>query len=261
MTGQVICAQDGPVARLTFDNPGKLNAVSLAMWEQLAQHCATLARDGAVRVVVLQGAGERAFVSGADISEFGEARTGEDAVARYNAAVATAEQALAALPMPTVAAIRGYCIGGGLSIALRCDLRIAAADARFAIPAARLGLGYGAEGMAVLARLVGPSVAAEMLFTARRFAAEEALRVGLASRVVPTEDWAGAVEETAATIAGNAPLTLRAAKAALQDLARPEAERDTERLAALVRACYDSADYREGKAAFAEKRPPMFRGH
>jgi enoyl-CoA hydratase len=181
-------------------------------------------------------------------------------VARYNAAVARAEEALAALPMPSVAAIRGYCIGGGLSIALRCDLRLAASDARFAIPAARLGLGYGAEGVAVLARLVGPSVAADMLFTARRIGAEEALRTGLVNRVMPPEDWAGAVDETAEGIAGNAPLTLRAAKAALQDLARPEAARDPDRLAALVRACYDSADYREGQAAFAEKRAPVFRG-
>ena len=260
MSGQVHVSREGGIARIRLDNPERLNAMSLAMWDRLAEACEALASDLSVRVVALSGTGTRAFVSGADISEFGAARTGEAAVARYNAAVARAEAALAALPMPTLAAIRGYCIGGGLSIALRCDLRLATPDACFAIPAARLGLGYGAEGVAMLARVVGPSVAADLLFTARRMGAEEALRSGLVNRLLPAEETEAAVAETLDTLAGNAPLTLRAAKAALQDLARPEATRDPARIEAMVRACYESADYREGQAAFAEKRAPAFRG-
>ena len=252
--------EPGGVAHLRFNNPDRLNAMSLAMWEGLGDTCAALAEDGDVRIVVLSGAGGRAFVSGADISEFGEARTGVEAAARYNAAVARAEAALAALPMPSLAAIRGYCIGGGLGIALRCDLRLCTEGARFAIPAARLGLGYGPDGVKALADVVGPAAAADLLYTARQVGAEEALRIGLVGRVAADDALDAAVEQTAGRIAGNAPLTLRAVKAALHDLRRPEAERDPARVQALVAACFDSADYREGQAAFAEKRKPEFRG-
>lgn len=259
--GRLLAWQEpGGVAHLRFNNPDRLNAMSLAMWEGLGDTCAALAEDGDVRIVVLSGAGGRAFVSGADISEFGEARTGAEAAARYNAAVARAEAALAALPMPSLAAIRGYCIGGGLGIALRCDLRLCTEGARFAIPAAKLGLGYGPDGVEALARVVGPSVAADMLFSARQIGAEAAQRAGLVNQVLAGDEFDAAVEQTAGRIAGNAPLTLRAVKAALQDLRRPEAERDPARVQALVAACFDSADYREGQAAFAEKRRPEFRG-
>jgi enoyl-CoA hydratase len=248
------------VAHVRFNNPARHNAMSLAMWEGLAETCARLAEDGAVRVVVLSGAGGRAFVSGADISEFGESRTGAAASASSNAAVSRAEAALAALPVPSLAAIRGYCIGGGLGIALRCDLRLCSEGSRFAVPAARLGLGYGPDGVKALADVVGPAATADILFTARQIGADEALRLGLVGAVLADDALDAAVDEKVGRIAGNAPLTLRAVKAALQELRRPEGERDPQRVEALVAACFDSADYREGQAAFAEKRKPEFRG-
>ncbi len=258
--GGLLVARDGPVAAITFNNPDRLNAMRLGMWEALGDTAEALADDDDLRVVTLRGAGTRAFVSGADISEFAENRSGTSVSGRYNAMVARAEVALEALPVPTLALIRGYCVGGGLGIAMRCDLRLAAEDARFAITPARLGLGYGFDAVGALHRRLGPSTTADLLFTARKMPAGEALRKGICDRLFATDVFDAQTDEIVQGIAANAPLTIRAVKASLRALAGPEGARDRARIDAMVAACFDSADYREGQAAFAEKRAPRFRG-
>jgi len=258
--GGLLVSCRGGVARITFNRPERRNAMSLSMWAGLHAALDALAGDDAVRVVLLAGAGGRAFVSGADIAEFDAARADEQAARRYNAISEGAEQALETFPKPLIAAIRGYCFGGGVGIAAGCDIRIAAEDARFAIPAARLGLGYGLAATRQLVRLLGPAGAAELLLTAAPVDAVAARAMGLVNRVVPTEALDAEAEAMAGMIAANAPLTLAAAKAAIAVAAAPPDAEAEARVAAMVAACYASADYAEGRRAFAEKRPPVFRG-
>jgi enoyl-CoA hydratase/carnithine racemase len=221
---------------------------------------ALLDQDSAVRVIVVRGAGDKAFVSGADISEFGERRTSADARSDYDHRSAQVARAWAAVTKPIIAMIRGYCIGGGLLTALQADIRIASDDSQFGVPAARLGLGYAFSGVEALADVVGNAAAAEILFSARRLGAVEAFQMGLVNRVVPADELAHAVTELAHSIAANAPLTVAACKAALRELRRPRDRRDVERIAAMVDACFRSDDYLEGQRAFAERRAPQFRG-
>ena len=230
------------------------------MWQAIPELAARLDADPAVRVVVLRGAGEEAFVSGADISEFARTRTGARAAQGYEDVGVAAFEAVARIAKPVIAMIRGYCIGGGMALALSADLRWAADDAVFAIPAARLGLGYHVTGLDALVRLVGPSTAKELLFTARRFSASEALARGLVNEVVPAAELEARVRALAATIADNAPLTLRSAKRVIAELARDAAERDHEAMRRSILACFESEDYREGVRAFLEKRKPAFTG-
>jgi enoyl-CoA hydratase/carnithine racemase len=230
------------------------------MWEALPGAARALDADPEVRVVVLRGAGEVAFVSGADISEFEGRRTGGDAAADYEAATGRAFGAIAGLGKPVLAMIHGFCVGGGLATALAADLRYAADDAQFAIPAARLGLAYHPGGVEVLAAVVGPSAAKEILFTARRYSAGDALALGLVNRVFPKPGLESGVREIAAAIAANAPLTLRSAKLVVRELGREGPVRDRAAMAESIRLCFESADYREGVRAFLEKRPPRFRG-
>lgn len=258
--GRLLVARRGGVAAITLNNPDKLNAMSLSMWQALGEVCERLARDDDLRVVTLEGAGERAFVVGADISEFGEKRNDAAASALYGAAVSRAENAVEDLPVPVLALVRGYCIGGGLGIAMRCDLRLARDDARFAITPARLGLGYGFDGVASLRRKLGHATTADLLFSGRRLTATEALAKGVCDHVYPADSFEADCAAYVDQLARNAPLAIRAAKAALRELARPEAERDRAPVDAMVRACFESADYREGQAAFAEKRAPRFEG-
>jgi len=213
-----------------------------------------------VRVVVLKGAGEKAFVAGADISQFKEKRTGEEAVREYNAASDRASIALREFPKPTIAMIRGYCIGGGTGLAVGCDIRIAADDARFAIPAGKLGLGYRYSGIERLADVVGPSATAEIFFTARQFTAQEALQMNLVNRVVPAAELEKYTLDYAATIANNAPLTIASIKRSLIEYLRDPGERNPDLCQKMVEDCFKSEDYREGQAAFMEKRKPMFKG-
>ena len=259
-TDRLLVEVSGPVATVTFNNPGKHNALSADMRAALPGVLRVLNADGDVRVIVMTGAGDKAFTAGADISEFGEQRTSPAARASYDQASAAANDAWASLDKPVIAMIRGFCIGGGLVTALQADIRIASDDSQFGVPAARLGLGYGVSGVTALMNLIGPARTAEVLFSARRFPAAEALQMGLVNRVVPAGNLREAVLSLAASIAGNAPLTVAAAKAAIREIGRPDERRDLTRVQAMVEACFRSADYLEGQRAFAEKRPPAFTG-
>ena len=248
------------VATVTFSNPGKRNALTAGMRTELPGLLDALQADRDIRAVVLTGAGDKAFVSGADISEFGERRTAPAARAQYDQAQAALGRSWSALEKPVIAMIRGFCLGAGLLIALQADIRIAADDSQFAIPAARLGLGFGLAGVTALTNLVGPAATAEIVLSARRFPAPEALRMGLVNRVVPAADLRDQALGLARDIAQNAPLTLAACKAAIRETSRSPDQRDTARVEAMIEACFRSDDYREGQRAFAEKRPPAFTG-
>ena len=259
-TEQLLCDVDDGIALVTFNNPAKRNALSAAIRESLPSVLRALQADRDVRVVVLTGAGDRAFVSGADISEFGEQRTTPDARAAYDRRGADAGRAWLELEKPIIAMIRGFCIGGGLLTALQADIRVASEDSQFGVPAAKLGLGYGFGGVEQLLQLVGPSWASEILFSGRRIDAHEALTCGLVNRVTSVDSLRGEVWELASTIRDNAPLTVASLKAAIREARRPADRRDLERVAAMVEACFRSEDYKEGQAAFLEKRPPRFTG-
>lgn len=259
-TDKLLAEVAGPVATVTFNNPARRNALSSDMRAALPPVLAELNADGDVRVVVVTGAGEAAFASGADISEFGARRTDPVDRAAYDRGQAALTQAWAAVDKPVIAMIRGFCLGGGLATALQADIRIASDDSQFGIPAARLGLGYGFSGVAALMNLIGPARAAEVLFSARRFPAAEALRMGLVNQVVAASDLRETVYSLAGDISRNAPLTVAAAKAAIREASVPADQRDLDRVQALVEACFRSADYLEGQRAFAEKRPPAFTG-
>jgi enoyl-CoA hydratase len=259
-TDQIIAGVSGAVATLTFNNPERHNAMSLEMWQAVSAAVAGFAADPAVRVLVLTGAGGRAFVSGADISKFETERASENAVAEYELATEDAYAALLGFAKPSIALIRGFCLGGGVNLALCCDLRICNDAARFAVPAARLGLGYGLGQVRRLVDLVGPGFAKEILLTARQFDATEALAMGLVNRVLPDDHILSFVADYAATIAGNAPLTLAALKRTIDEAIKDADMRDEALCARMVKACFDSADYREGRRAFLEKRKPRFTG-
>ena len=259
MTDRMIARTDGPVGWMVFNNPARRNAVSSDMWAAMPGILDRFARDPAIRVIALTGTGDRAFVSGADISQFESERAGAEAVARYDAVAEAATAALKSVGKPTIAVIRGWCIGGGVGIASACDLRIAADTARFGVPAGRLGLGYSMEGVKTLMDLVGPAFTKEIFFTARHFTAAEAQGMGLVNRVLPDAELDAAAAELFATIAANAPLTLHAVKRTVAELARGS-EADAALCATLVAGCFASADYAEGRRAFMEKRTPLFTG-
>jgi enoyl-CoA hydratase/carnithine racemase len=259
-TGKVTVERRGAVATVVLDQRERRNAISVSMWGGLERACREIAGDPALRCVIVRGAGEEAFVSGADISQFGAVRASARDERAFGDVSGRAMAALVGLEIPVVALIHGYCFGGGVALSLGCDLRYAADDALFAIPAARLGLGYGLGAVQALVDVVGPAAAKEILFTARRYRAAEAHALGLVNRVFPKGELDRAVEEIALAIAGNAPLTIRAVKRATRELARDESRRDPAALERLIAACFDSADYREGVRAFLEKRTPRFEG-
>ncbi len=259
-TDKMLSRKEGPVGYLIFNNPERRNAVSLEMWQAAATILDDFLKDEAIHVVVLAGAGGKAFVSGADVSKFESERSNEEAVARYNAAVERANSTIYNFPKPTIAMIQGYCIGGGVGLAVCCDLRICSSDSRFAIPAAKLGLGYGYPGLKRLVDLVGPSFAKEIFYTARQFDAAEAQAMGLVNRVVPAAELESYVKGYADTIGSNAPLTIATVKVIANETVKDESKRDLDQCAAMVKRCFDSQDYIEGRRAFMEKRPPAFRG-
>ena len=258
MTDKILTEQSGEIARIIFNQPEKRNAVSLEMWEAVEAAVTRFQADDSVRILILSGAGGKAFVSGADVSKFESERASAEAVAHYNATTKRVYDLIEAFPKPTIAQIDGFCVGGGVALALSCDLRICGENSQFAIPAAKLGLGYGFEGINRLVNVVGPSFAKEIFFTARRFDAEEARMMGLVNRVVPAEDVGRVAQETAEMIAANAPMTVASVKYIVGQTVTDESKRDLEECAARVKACFDSADYIEGRRAFLEKRKPNF---
>jgi enoyl-CoA hydratase len=260
VTDKIIASTSGAVATLIFNNPERHNAVSMEMWQAVAAAIERFAADPAVRVLIVTGAGGKAFVSGADISKFETERASEAAVAAYERATEAAYGALAAFTKPSIALIRGFCIGGGMNLAVCCDLRICNETARFAVPAAKLGLGYGLAQVRRVVNLVGPGYAKEILLTARQFSAAEALSMGLVNRVLADDQLDAFVQNYAETIAGNAPLTVDSLRRIVDEALKDPAERDTELCTRMVKACFDSADYREGRSAFLEKRKPRFTG-
>ncbi|MBU8536649.1 enoyl-CoA hydratase [Falsiroseomonas tokyonensis] len=259
-TPKILARIEDGIGWLTFNQPEKRNAISLEMWQAVAEAAQRFAEDPAVRVVVMHGAGGKAFASGADISQFEQQRNSAEAEAKYSAVSAAARQRLEQLGKPLIAMINGFCIGGGCATAMVADIRITATDGRFGIPAAKLGVAYAWHSLRRLVSLVGPAMAKEIMFTGRFLDAEEALRVGLVNRVVPVEQLEATVREMAMTIARNAPLSIRASKEGIDQIAGEPAKIDQARFEALYRACFDSADYAEGRAAFMAKRPPTFRG-
>ncbi len=260
LTSKMLARKDGAVGHLIFNNPARHNAVSLDMWQAVGQIIDEFEKDDEIRVIVVSGAGGKAFVSGADISEFKEKRANEEAAAAYSKISEAARLKLQDTLKPTIAMIRGYCIGGGLATALACDIRIAAEGSRFGIPAARLGLGYAYDGIAKLIGLVGPAFAREIFYTARQFTAEEALAMGLINRLVPADELEDYVKTYCDTIAANAPLTIRAAKQIVREALKDESQRDMALCKRVVDACFASEDYAEGRTAFMEKRRPVFKG-
>jgi enoyl-CoA hydratase len=259
-TDKMLSRKEGGVGYLIFNNPERHNAVSLEMWEAASGILEGFAADKDVRVVVLTGAGGKAFVSGADISKFEKERSSKEAIDRYNVIVDKANTAIYEFPKPTIAMIRGYCIGGGMGLALCCDLRICSDNSKFGVPAAKLGLGYGFKGIKKLVDVVGPSFAKEIFYTARQFTAQEAQTMGLVNRVVPADELEKYVQEYAVTIGGNAPLTVNSVKYIVGEAVKPGGERDLKKCDELVAQCFASNDYTEGRKAFMEKRKPAFTG-
>jgi enoyl-CoA hydratase/carnithine racemase len=259
-TDKMLSRKDGHVGYVIFNNPERRNAVSLEMWEATARILDEFDRDKDVRVVVLTGAGDKAFVSGADISRFEDERANEEAIVRYNQTVERANTAVYDFPKPTIAMIRGYCVGGGVGLALSCDLRICSDDSRFAVPAAKLGLGYPFHGLKKLVDVVGISFAKEIFYTARQFDAEEARVMGLVNRVVPAAELDAYVKNYAQMIGENAPLTIATTKFTIGEVVKDEGKRDLAKSAAMVKQCFESKDYTEGRRAFMEKRKPVFTG-
>jgi enoyl-CoA hydratase len=260
VSAKMIFEKDGPIGRIIFNNPARHNAVSLDMWQAVGQIMEDFESDPEIRVIVLSGAGGKAFVSGADISEFKEKRSTAEAAEQYAKVSESARVALQETLKPTIAMIRGYCIGGGMATALACDIRVAAEGSKFGIPAAKLGLGYAYDGIKKLIDIVGPAYAREIFYTGRQFTTDEAQRMGLVNQVVSSEELETTVNNLAATIAGNAPLTVRAVKQIVREALKDEAKRDMELCKSVVQECFASEDYTEGRTAFMEKRRPVFKG-
>jgi enoyl-CoA hydratase/carnithine racemase len=259
-TDKILARKADGIGWLTFNQPERRNAISLAMWDAVTVAVEDFAGDRAVRVVVMSGAGGKAFASGADISEFEKVRADADAEANYARHSARARDLLAGLEVPLIAMIQGFCIGGGLATALQADLRIASADSSFGIPAARLGVSYGYGSLERLTALVGPALAKEIMFLGRRYTADQALAMRLVNQVVEADQLLATVEEIAAEIVRNAPLSVRASKIAIDQIAGGPERQDRARVEAANRDCFDSADYKEGRRAFMEKRTPQFQG-
>jgi enoyl-CoA hydratase/carnithine racemase len=256
--GKILQSVADGVGVITFNNPEKRNAMSLDMWEGLGHALVELRDDSEVRVVILVGAGDKAFVSGADISQFEKNRHNAQASEEYSKRSAAQRALLADYPKPTIACIRGFCLGGGMQVAMMSDIRIAAANSQFGIPAAKLGIAYGYDGLKNLVSLVGPSWARLLMYTGMRIDSAEAERIGLVDRVMPDTELWSATLEIARTISGNAPLAIKAAKITIAQVLKDPDKRDMDALKEIGAACMDSEDFREGRQAFMEKRKPRF---
>jgi enoyl-CoA hydratase len=259
-TERVQAWTEGSTLHIRFNNPARHNALSVDMWQAIPPLLAQAGEDEVIRLVVFSGAGDKAFVSGADITQFEDMRAAREAVKVYEVLAEEALMAIYRCARPTLACIRGWCIGGGVNVAISCDLRIASSDAVFAIPAARLGLGYRVSALKNLVNLVGVGVAKDLFFTARRIGAQEAKEVGLVTRVAAPEALPALLQEYTDTMAQNAPLTVHAGKKIIEEMLEDDADLDRERCTRLILECFESEDYAEGRRAFMEKRKPVFRG-
>ena len=258
--GKILQSVTEGVGVITFNNPEKRNAMSLDMWQGLGLALVELRDDPEVRVVILVGAGDKAFVSGADISQFEKTRHNAAASEEYAKRSAAERALLADYPKPIIACIRGFCLGGGMQVAMLADIRIAADNSQFGIPAAKLGIAYGYDGLKNLVSLVGPSWARLLMYTGMRIDSAEAVRIGLVDRVVPDAELWDATLDIARTISGNAPLAIQAAKITIAQVLKDSGKRDMDAIKAIGLACMDSEDFREGRRAFMEKRKPQFKG-
>ena len=258
--GKILQSVRDGVGVITFNNPDKRNAMSLEMWEGLGHALIKLRDDPDVRVVILVGAGDKAFVSGADISQFEKTRHNAAASEEYSKRSEAQRALLANYPKPTIACIRGFCLGGGMQVAMLADIRFASDNSQFGIPAAKLGIAYGYDGLKNLVSLVGPSWARLIMYTGMRIDSAEALRIGLVDRVVPDAELWNATSEIARTISGNAPLAIKAAKITIAQVLKDPDKRDMDAIKAIGSACMDSEDFREGRQAFMAKRKPQFKG-
>ena len=260
LSERIVAEKQGPIGWLTFNNPARRNAISIDMWEAIPKALDRFEQDPEVRVIVLKGEGDKAFVSGADVSQYEKQRSSAEGIQYYEEIAGRVSERLQGCDKVIIAMIRGYCLGAGVNIALCCDLRIAAEDARLGIPAAKLGLGYRASSLKNLVDTVGPAYAREVLITGRHFSAAEAKTMGLVHRVAPVAELESLVLEYCAMISENAPLTIRASKRIVRELLKSSATFDAEACAALVKECFASQDYIEGRRAFMEKRKPLFQG-
>ncbi len=258
ITGQLIAETQGPVGWLTFNNPARRNAISIDMWEGIPKVLDRFEQDPAIRVIVLKGEGDKAFVSGADVSQYEKDRSTAEGIQHYEEIAGRVAERLQSCDKVIIAMIRGYCLGAGVNIALCCDLRIAADDARLGIPAAKLGLGYRASSLKNLVDIIGPAYAREVLITGRQFKADEARAMGFVHRATSVAELEGVALDYCAMLSENAPLTIRASKRIVRELLKTSY--DAEACAALVKQCFESQDYIEGRRAFMEKRKPVFQG-
>src|SRR5437660_6520768 len=258
--GKILQSASDGVGIITFNNPEKRNAMSLEMWEGLGHALIELRDHPDVRVVILVGAGDKAFVSGADISQFEKTRHNAAASQEYSKRSEAQRALLASYPKPTIACIRGFCLGGGMQVAMLTDIRFASDNSQFGIPAAKLGIAYGYDGLRHLVSLVGPSWARLIMYTGMRIDSAEALRIGLVARVLPDAALWDATMEIARTISGNAPLAIKAAKITIAEVLKDESKRDMDAIKRIGMACMDSEDFREGRTAAMEKRNPQFQG-
>jgi enoyl-CoA hydratase len=259
-TGDLLSKKVDAVGWITFNRPERHNAISIEMWRDLPGIVEAFDADPEVRVIVVTGAGGRAFIAGADISQFERNRATPEDVARTTEIGNRGRECIGKAVKPTIAMIQGYCLGGGMAVALSCDLRIASDDSRFGVPAAKLGNGYGYAGAKAIFDRIGSAYGKEMLFTGRQFDAADALRMGLVNRVVPAAELESTVKGYTDDIARNAPLTVAACKLAFNAAERDPSERDLATLQAAVDKCLASEDIKEGRRAFMEKRKPVFRG-
>lgn len=251
---------EGSTLHIRFNNVARHNALSVDMWEAVPALLTQAEQDPQIRLVVFSGAGEKAFVSGADISQFEDMRAAREAVARYEEMAETALMAIYNCKLPTLSCIRGFCIGGGVNVAISCDIRIASTDSVFSVPAARLGLGYRYSAMKNLVDLIGPGAAKDLFFTARKIDAAEAKTLGLVTRICTPDELPKLLAEYTQALGDNAPLTVRAGKAITAQILKPSPELDFALCQELIQGCFASEDYAEGRKAFMEKRKPVFKG-